>query len=647
MAKREGKEWLQSIVEASGVEETRVRAVLESNGIRPMPVSGTPRRLMIREISFSGAKSGITKSGPFEFSWNKLDRGLWALLSDGNFKGKTSVLEITRWLLRGRRPDILLDVQSWIHTAKLHFSLDETHYELSLDLGNGTAGHLSKMNPSGSKKLASFATDSEFESVMSGFFLRELNLDTVARFQRSDESGTSVSHSWPSLSGVMFIGTDYNVLLGDIPPVAGLSVPLMQMYLGLPWVSTLTAAKTAEHAAKQKAEVRDRQHKSMQAERERRKADIEVEIQTAEQSLAAMPSDKDIRQELARLREQYGRDTKAVQETAVQLQHAAVELGEASAAYAADRADLQAFLDGEAAGAVFRMLDPSCCPRCDTAVTNERRARERREHSCSICGETISTNEDSQIEKEILEGRVRASKQARDRVEDRRDSLKNSLLAAEQDLQVLNDRIGELAERMTQFDARTQLETQLAVLRGRLAEVQMDPSVGQSAESEDLKILRVIVTQTEKLVKAAQDGLLSAVSERLTDYAQRFGLSNLTKATLRGNASLPLTKGGKDTSYSQCTKGEKLRLKIAAVLALVQVGEHLGYGRHPGLLMIDSPAAQEVCQEDLEQIMDGLSKVVKEFQHLQIFISSRHSPAISKCMPDGNTRSAHGDETLW
>ena len=160
-------------------------------------------------------------------------------------------------------------------------------------------------------------------------------------------------------------------------------------------------------------------------------------------------------------------------------------------------------------------------------------------------------------------------------------------------------------------------------------------------------MLKAIVGETDARSKAVRDNFLEEVSTSLLHFAQRFGMHSLSKAQLRGNANLLLEKGGADTSFSKVTKGERLRLKVATVLAMIQVGERRGVGRHPGLIMIDSPAAQEVAPEDLRELLSGLKTVCEELPHLQIFVAGMTSKAMSDHIPSGRRREAANGGYLW
>jgi hypothetical protein len=80
---------------------------------------------------------------------------------------------------------------------------------------------------------------------------------------------------------------------------------------------------------------------------------------------------------------------------------------------------------------------------------------------------------------------------------------------------------------------------------------------------------------------------------------------------------------------------------------MLEIGEQKGVGRHPGLLMIDSPGAQEVSQGDLDALVSGLQSVTKDIPHCQIFVAGRISEAITHHIPPSNRREALGGGFLW
>ncbi len=109
-----------------------------------------------------------------------------------------------------------------------------------------------------------------------------------------------------------------------------------------------------------------------------------------------------------------------------------------------------------------------------------------------------------------------------------------------------------------------------------------------------------------------QKELLKEVSEEILRISKLVGLDNIEAVNLTAIPHLKLKKDGSSTSYSRCSEGEKLRLKVITTIALLSVAEKRKVGRHPGLLLIDSPGAQEVSDHDLNSFIEGLKQLTTE-----------------------------------
>lgn len=649
---KESMEWLEAIANRANVDVARVEQVLTSRHIVPTPVLPAPRRMKLLSISFGGVKHEVEDEGAYTFEWQDLSEGLWGMMTDRNLRGKSSIIEVVRWLVRGKpSPNLQDDVKAWIHSAYLRFDLDGLEYEVQVDCRDGAKGTLSprQLATANATVIASFSSDKQFEMVMSDFFLRAFSMESIATWRDSDsddKSGQTVVHGWPALSGAMFIGTNYDVVLGDLPVTTGTQARLMQMYLGVPWVSTLASAVAAQRLVESGNDLDARRRSQGARAKQTRVNEIEAQLAEKRAAFNALPSDEAIQTELSGLSGRYAetkRREKAMQE---RLDREVAAEQQASAAYLQDRRELQAHKDSIAAGSIFRMLDPTCCPRCDHEIDQERKKKETLSHSCSVCGESISSSEDADLVREELEASVKASKAAFDKSEKNRKQADGSLTALQADLESILSRTEELTKQLGAFDARKLLANEIAVLEGRLEEARFDPGTNDVVDDESA-VLKAIVSETESRSKVVRDEFLDEVSTNLLRYAQSFGMHSLSKAQLRGNANLLLVKGGADTSFSKVTKGERLRLKVATVLAMIQVGERRGIGRHPGLIMIDSPAAQEVAPEDLRGLLSGLKAVREELPHLQIFVAGITSTAMSEFIPSICRREASNGGYLW
>ncbi|MBR7981659.1 large ATP-binding protein [Burkholderia cenocepacia] len=650
------EEWLQAIATRAEAEIFAIEGVLSAHRIQPSPVLAQPRRLVLREIEFSGEKDGVANAGAFTFSWTALDHGLWAMLSEHNLRGKSSIIEIVRWMIRGRPSNNLQDdVRRWVHAVRLGFLLDSDQYEIVAKTQGEPIGSLCRIRApiatDGEPErtvLADFSTDGEFEAVMADFFMRTFAMDPISSWrQGKEDEGQSVTHSWVAFSGAMFIGTNYDVLLGDMPVATGLTSRLMQMYLGVPWVSTLAAAKTAHQLVEQAVQVSARKNEQGQKAINARIADISAQLSEKRAELAKIPSDEAVRNainadttELADVRRQE-------RDMAEHAERAVAALRDLTAVYQEERRDLQTHMDAMSATAVFRRLEPKCCPRCDHTISKAKKALESSTHSCSVCGESITNSEDGEAIKVDLQERVAASEAAVTRASAKKEEAESELTALRRKIDLLQGRLESASKELDSAVRRQEAAVAVAVLEGRLEEASISPASQADDRSGELKILSAVVAETEARVKAVRDGLLADVSARLVEYAKAFGMENLSEASLKGNATLSLVKGGVPTSYGKVTEGEKLRLKVATVLAMIEIAEARGIGRHPGLLMIDSPAAQEVSPVDVDHLVAGLQAVFTKLPHFQVFVAGISSKAITDHIPEANRREVAGNAFLW
>lgn len=637
--------WLENIATRAGVDVKTAQAVLDRHHVKASPANSRPRRLTLKRIAFRGEKHGEVTEGAFAFEWNDLDQGMYAVLSDGNLKGKSSIFHIVRWLLRGEETSGLqADVRSWIHAASLRFLLDELHYEVSVDATDGVKGVLVRLDGEEQIEIARYSDGPEFKAVMASFFMSELALEPIASWR--DDVGEAVTHEWTALSGVLAIGPKFESLLGEIA-MAGLPTRLLQMYLGLPWVPTLCAAKVAKSAIDREGAERKRRRQERAVAQMSRVEALEGEVGSLRARLNALP-------DVGASRERYYSLERRLIDASNRRRSLSLRRGELidtekklEAASLEDRKRLQEVIDAEAAGKIFRVLDPKCCPRCEAAITDERRKRELAASACAVCGESVQADEDIGEERERAKSQAAMSKKALDAHQRLIVEQDESVAEAAQQIRSLEDERIELETAIRSASARSELE--LAVLRceARLEEAKRPADDDQEDGDGDAATIVAAVTETEFRVKEIQDSLLKEVSQSIKDYAVRFGMAQLTEATLGGNATLKLVKGGQSTSFSRVTAGEQLRLKIATVLAILKLGEKRKLGRHPGLLLVDSPGAEELAEDNLEDLIGELKAVAGELGHLQIFVAARASEPVLTHIDSQRLRRAEGDNWVW
>ena len=107
-------------------------------------VSRHPLRL--RRIRFSGTKQSADESGPFNFDHSFSD-GCTSIASDKNLTGKTSVIAIAKWALRGEPDsDVSQNVRKWLEAITVQGTVDKLPFSIEYDPRTST-GQLTIVEP--------------------------------------------------------------------------------------------------------------------------------------------------------------------------------------------------------------------------------------------------------------------------------------------------------------------------------------------------------------------------------------------------------------------------------------------------------------------------------------------------------------------
>ena len=186
-------------------------------------------------------------------------------------------------------------------------------------------------------------------------------------------------------------------------------------------------------------------------------------------------------------------------------------------------------------------------------------------------------------------------------------------------------RLRELTLAKAEGAPRQAKELALQLHHGRL---QVEQEIERSIEQEvavDLtdKVLEAAFKVADELQRSAAAEVAEALNSEVTDLGRRFGITGLQHVEVElTTARMKVIIAGQQGSFSSSSAGERLRLKLALTVALFRIGERTGVGRHPGLLLIDSPATQEAVDRDVAEILRDIQAVCDELPGLQIITTS-------------------------
>lgn len=638
--------WLETVATKAGMRPTEAELMLRKRGITADRPLRPARKLTVRRISFKGEKRG-TAQGPIDFDWSNLTLGVWAIASERNLRGKSSVLEILLWALRGTPKGLQDDVRRWLSWVCVEFDVDDQHYLVDFAVNERVPlGTLARRRKSGeTDELDRFASDEGFAAAMSRFMMDTLDLDPITALQGKEDDRQVVEHGWAALSGGLYFGGDHKQLLGDVQ-MAGLPARMLQMYIGMPWATTVMQAGTAKRELDQEIEKASKSAAATAKDSEAARARIDRELQAAKKILDGFEQGTGTAAELERLAGEVARISPIAFDIDQRSARAEAEATELERLATMDERAVRDLRENIVATQFFNGLQPVCCPRCETRVSSERLKRESADLSCSLCAEEIPLDEMEGASDglDAAEQRFAAAKAAAARARANAKLLRQQSNASSTKLDEARQGLARAASSVT-FEQRRKAEIEVARLEGALNERQTVAT--PATVSPDVALVNAALDEAKKAYEAGRGDILERLNKEVLALGQRLGVLMLEEVKLNTNATLQLTKGGEQTSFSKVTAGERLRLRIATAVALLRVGQERGLGRHPGLLIVDSPAAEEVSPNDLTAVLSELQAISRETEGLQIIIGSANASAIADQLGEQWCRAAKGDDYLW
>ena len=510
-----------------------VLLTLRERGILPSGAPPRPRKLLVREVAFSGIKALDGAESPFEFRWQGLRPGLWGIASDANLRGKSTILEVMLWCLRGRPKGLQDAVRAWIREVALSFQIDSDVYRVEFRLKeNVPIGVLSRSAPSGGApiEIARFESEDEFEAVMSELMMSAFDLSELQSRQKysHDTLAQTVSSGWVAYSNALHIAGSLPILLGD-QVFGGLAGRLLQMFLGVPHAALTMMALAASGEQRQAEQQSQRRADLDRGTEEEEIAELERQLQEAKRGRDAASTVGDVVAEAIAQGEvvatALARWTGAV-EAAGELGRTAAELERA----ADDETAIVLHMDHAIkAKRYFTGLDPVCCPRCQRPIDSERRTREIDLGACSVCA-TQREQEEEATALAALEEAKRHAEEAKSAAEEarrRHNGALAELRTAESQLAIERRKLEEIEQRRAAGDSRQNAAIVVARIEGRIEERRSRAPARIEAHREDRTLLDAVAHEAKKLRAGASEDLFTELNGEILILAQGLGFKTL------------------------------------------------------------------------------------------------------------------------
>ncbi|GAB7036123.1 hypothetical protein AB0G35_34195 [Streptomyces sp. NPDC021749] len=657
MAEQESIETRIAALAATSVKD--VQDVFAAYGLPLVSTPARRRSLRLSRLRVAGVRTGAVAPGRFD-STIRFDEGVTALVAS-NLRGKTSVLELVTWCLRGTPRELQSGVRMWLEQVDLDAVVAGQPMGFRLDVESGDiasavvlagpeldtlASTRVPLPEQGITALLRASHASSFTEQVQALMMDRLDLQPLV----NSVKGTSTqTHGWPAYYGAIYLpaGGD-KVLLGD-QSIAGLPGRLLQVFLDLPATAALARVKTAK-------DLRTTQEKQQRAAAEaftravaEQRTQVQAKLEAAQERLKTVTAAAQPGASLSELAGRCKRLATAVADEQGQWQELMAAYRQARGERQRDEKLFNDVSESAVARRLFHGLNPTACPRCDQDIEEERRLRERHTHACAVCDRPVETGEEDTPEDIIAEAaeRLEASSEAE-------KAAKDALEAVEAGLHDLTTQLDAATEQLQAAESATLLpavvEAREEVLRweGALSVMpEAEPVPSSATESREVRVLRVGAKILEDDSRSSGDALFDALNREIAGLGRQFGIVSLERVEIDRAGRLKIVKDGMaEDWFSKQSAGERLRLRIAVVIALLRVGAEQGVSTHPGLLLIDSPKAEEVQDLDAHTLLRELTVVAQE-NKLQIVLTTADPELVEEVLPKRSVVQTKAGEPLW
>lgn len=642
------------------IDDNELNEILELNEyVAELPIA-TGKRILLEELRFVGIKNNGDKIDYVQ----KFTSGINILIAD-NLKGKSSVFKVIKFALTGR-DSLKSDVSSWIKTIMLGFSIADKSYTIFID----------KTSPRMSSTLYSTNIDqvnieyddnvifksntkSDYEMQIQDFFFNRFSYYPLSWTQK-DSAKDSIELREAKASWSTYFKSIYLELKDTNSFYGNQGSKIFQILLGLKYTKIINKLMIKRDFIKNSLAKKDginnivlvgkedllnelkeiegcldsirtnSEHVKFQSLKELQNS-LFMEIQASSmifssssnrhyQLLAELDNNRSIRDSL--IKEKDG-----LEKEVVKLKRKIN--------------DLKEYLES---GYFFSNLTIKMCPSCnheiDMPSTNE-------EHECNLCQKPVVSEIENKEQfserlKQLTETKIIIETKINE-IEEKISVLQNNIndfekekLDIEKTIQnndyaelsqkseQISKQLNELNEKLKQSTEREdELISQKAILNYKLSlqEVDSDDNVGKL--NKKLDVLEISIDYFINKRSEESKPILTSLEDLMLNEIHAFGLPSINKIHIDKLFNIEYTQNGIRIKFGDIAEGEQLRVKLAFYLSIIQLDIQKNYGKHPRLLMIDSPAKEEGDNKYLEGLKAALVDIENRYaDKLQILIGT-------------------------
>ncbi|QPH37885.1 coiled-coil domain-containing protein [Pedobacter endophyticus] len=649
------------------LEEVKEILFLEEDGYNKSVPDSPQKRLLLRRIILEGKKNEDTTF--------KYDRPLYSGVSmwvADNLKGKSTIFKAIGFALTGRDKFTPL-VKTWLKYIALEFSIKDAVYSVVLNLTGAqlkAAVYSSAIDSlAGEEPLRSFKSKDGLADFMQELFFEEFDYYPIKRVQASQPSInlSDADLTWVSYySSIYHQSKDYGNL-----DIGNQHAMVFQMLLGLEYTFSIHALEAKAKKAEREWSLKTEQEKNqsitvedlqkmqndliatneqilkLRTNTEKKAIEaIEERLHSFQQSRETTRKEKmDGEDRLYQMKTAFNSSQVEIKEKQDLIQHSTREINKLRKLIV----EYQDYIDS---GIFFNNLEVTECPHCDHEVDKDKRLLEKESKICMLCDHEMTAQVNDieiwqlriqeakqEIERNRLlsetENQVLINIEQKVKINDKKfASLENEVLKLENVLENLDKSIKEAEGHRNQLRAtiegdyfskfenlleqKIKTENQIAVAE-KQATLRLDNKLKRKAE-----LLRTGHELMLKSRKKLGQATLFQLEEIMLNQLHSLGLSSYTRVVINpDNFIIHYHQGNVVNNFNDISEGEQLRAKLALYLSLIELDLEKGVGRHPRLIILDSPTKEEADIHFVEGLKKTLLHIEEKFgEQVQVMVGT-------------------------
>lgn len=606
------------------------------------PPAPAPCQLRLIRLVIQGTKILDGEPEPIPIAYSQgFALGVNVILIADNDVGKSSILKTIKFALTGDNGDYDADVKKWITYIRLQFMLDGEPLTISISCRPDPGDHLAVLyrgenaeppeDMSTAEQVIFVAADrQELEDSLRRFFFGKVGLRRLAWTRSASSPNTQpgdAGTTWLTYFQALQIpdGGDRYLLCDEKHSIGNQEGLILSSFLGLHLVEQLNWLGV-EASKQQKLETSTEAERREVAER---LGQLETQGTAVNEQLKKLSYDFRQRRESfasEQFQQRIAERQNAIRARLAREQQCSRAIVDISDALSFSRSRAAQIRELIALKLHFTGLDVRLCPNCDADVSAAAIERERHSHHCRLCNKPAHDAVPEELSTRQAEADELAEQVQRE--ESNRESLKREVGA-------LNNEVAQLRQELQGLEAAAQTALSDAIpghdeqeLRDRLLRESGELAAQMAAASrrlEQFKAAGALDANRTRILRKARDvlqdeagrrneGLLRRLSELTKEVARDIGAESITDVICSSLGRVTLTKHGESVQFTGIkNQGERMRVKLAFFLAMMQLGSEPGSGRHPGLLLVDQPGSAEMVTEDFR----ALAEVFHSFDETQ------------------------------